>query len=193
MKKKVDPAYARSLRRLTAFPARKFSVVLCDPPWNYNNKKTRAAASKHYLTLSAFQLQTLPVGRLCKLDSVLLMWATGPFVAEAIRLGEAWGFTYKTVGFLWAKRNKKQNTPFFGMGNYTRANVEPCLLFTRGKPKVRSRSVSQFVWAPVARHSEKPAVVRELIVKLFGDVPRLEMFSRHHVKGWARWGNEVLA
>jgi N6-adenosine-specific RNA methylase IME4 len=182
----------RQVKKLLAFPERKFSVVYGDPPWQYGNERTRSAAAKNYATLSIEDLKRLPIGRLCKPDCALLLWSTGPFVDEAIRLGESWGFEYKTIGFLWAKRNKVSNSPFFGMGNYTRANVEPCLLFTRGSPKVRSHAVSQFVWTPIERHSEKPAVVRNLIVQLFGDVARLELFSRHRVKGWERWGNEVL-
>lgn len=188
----ANKAAAVAMKKLLAFPERKFSVIYGDPPWEYGNKRTRSAAAKNYATLSDFKLQTLPIGRLCKPDAALLLWSTGPFLDDAIRLGQSWGFEYKTIAFLWAKRNKVTNSPFFGMGNYTRANVEPCLLFTRGSPKVRSHAVSQFVWRPIERHSEKPAVVRDLIVQLFGDVPRLELFSRHHVKGWERWGNEVL-
>lgn len=169
-----------------------YRVIYLDPPWAYSNKRTRSAAAKNYATIGNAELALLPVPTLAAKDCALLMWSTGPFLKDAIALGESWGFEFKTIGFLWAKRNRKANTPFFGMGNYTRANVEPVLLFTRGRPRVASRSVSQFHWGPILRHSEKPAEIRRRIELLFGKVKRLELFSRHEVDGWKRWGNEVL-
>lgn len=167
-------------------------VLYPDPPWNYSNNRTRSAAEKNYPTMTIAELEALPVSAIAAKNSILFMWTTGPFQKAAIALGEKWGFTYKTIAFTWAKRNRKRNTPFFGMGNYTRANVELCLLFTRGSPKVADRGVPQFVWSPILRHSEKPAVVRERIVRLCGNVKRLEMFARHKTSGWKTWGNEVL-
>lgn len=169
-----------------------FGVVYADPCWHYDNKRTRSAAADNYATMTLAELSLLPVADIAAKDSFLFMWATCPFLKTAIALGESWGFKYKTVGFWWAKRNRKANSAFFGMGNYTRANGEPCLLFTRGSPKVAARNVNQFVWSPIRRHSEKPAEVRDRIVQLCGNVPRVELFSRHEVKGWRRWGNQIL-
>lgn len=169
-----------------------FKVFYADPPWNYSNKRTRSAAAKEYATLSDFQLQTLPVRDIAHDDAVLFLWSTAPFIPVALATGAAWGFEFKTIGFLWAKRNRQSNTPFFGMGNWTRANVEPCLLFTRGRPKRVCAAVPQFIWSPVKRHSEKPAAVRQRIEKLMGRVPRIELFARHETKGWATWGKELL-
>jgi site-specific DNA-methyltransferase (adenine-specific) len=78
------------------------------------------------------------------------------------------------------------------MGYYTRANNEICLLATRGKPLDRkSRAVQQVVLSPIGEHSEKPAEVRDRIVQLFGDLPRIELFARQHATGWDCWGNEA--
>lgn len=170
-----------------------FTVVYADPAWQYSNKKTRSAAAKNYRVMSVFEMQTLPVGSRAARDAFLFMWTTGPMQKRAIALGEAWGFTYKTIGFCWAKRNRKANTPFFGMGNYSRAKFELVLIFTRGSPKVKDHSVPQFLWSPIRRHSEKPAEIRKRIERLGGDVPRIELFSRHVVPGWKRCGNEVLS
>lgn len=169
-----------------------FSVIYADPPWSYSNTSTRASAADNYEMLTFEQLSLLPVNKIRADDCVLFLWTTCPFIPLAVQLGTGWGFDYKTVAFTWAKRNKVSNSPFFGMGNWTRANSELCLLFTRGKPKRVSAAVPQFIWSPVLRHSEKPAAVRDRIVKLMGDVPRLEMFSRHSVPGWHRWGNNLL-
>ena len=81
---------------------------------------------------------------------------------------EAWGFKYKTCGFVWVKRNKKSDSWFFGLGHYTRANAEICLIGTKGHPKVKSRSVSQICDARVAEHSKKPDEIRDRIVKIAG-------------------------
>lgn len=108
------------------------------------------------------------------------------------RTYQAWGYTYKTVAFTWVKQNKKTDGIFTGMGYYTRANAEYCLLGTRGKVLPRkSRSVSSVVISHLQEHSRKPDEVRERIVELFGDVPRIELFARQQVEGWDCWGNEV--
>lgn len=169
-----------------------FSIVYADPPWRYSNKKTRASAAENYDTLSIDELSALPVGAIAAEDAALFLWTTCPFMEKAIHVGNVWGFDYKTVAFNWAKRNTVTNSPFFGMGNWTRANSEICLLFTRGSIKRKSKAVPQFLWSRILRHSEKPPVIRDLIVKLMGPLPRVELFSRHAVPGWHRWGNELL-
>ncbi len=79
-----------------------------------------------------------------------------------------------------------------GLGYYTRANAEFCLLATRGKILERkSHSVSSVIVSHIEEHSKKPNETRERIVTLFGDVPRIELFSRQTVDGWDCWGNEV--
>jgi N6-adenosine-specific RNA methylase IME4 len=109
-----------------------------------------------------------------------------------LELIKAWGFKYKTCAFSWVKLNKKLDTPFTGMGYYTRANNEICLLATKGKGLQRaSKGVKQIVMEKIRRHSEKPDTVRDRIVELFGDVKRLEMFARTKADGWDVWGDEV--
>ncbi len=112
---------------------------------------------------------------------------------EALKLIEAWGFTYKSIAFQWVKQNRSGNGYFFGLGRWTRGNTEPCLIATKGKPKRISASVSQLVFSPLRRHSQKPDEVRDLIVELMGDLPRIELFARDTAPGWDAWGNEVPA
>lgn len=104
---------------------------------------------------------------------------------------EAWGFVYKTVAFVWIKKNKKADSLFWGMGYWTRANAELCMLATAGQPKRRSASVHQVILSPIEEHSKKPDVVRERIVELLGDLPRVELFARKKTEGWDAWGNEI--
>lgn len=171
-------------------PNQKYSVIYADPPWTYRNGGN-GAAKNHYATMTAEQIKNLPVAHLAKDNAVLFMWSTFPNLKHALETIEAWGFEYKTLAFNWVKRNKSGNGWFWGLGFWTRANSEICLLAVKGKPKRISARVHSVVDAPIARHSAKPAEVRERIVELMGDVPRIELFARNTVPGWDAWGNEV--
>ena len=116
-------------------------------------------------------------------DSVLFLWATFPQLAEALRLIKAWGFTYKSVAFVWLKKNRKSEGWFYGLGFWTRGNAEVCLLATRGHPKRQAANVHQFIISPIQEHSRKPEEAREKIVALMGDVPRVELFARQSPPG----------
>jgi site-specific DNA-methyltransferase (adenine-specific) len=110
---------------------------------------------------------------------------------EAFLTLRCWEFAYKTTAFVWIKENKTQRGYFFGMGTWTRSNAELCLLGVRGKPKRINASISQLIFSPISQHSEKPPQVREKIVELVGDLPRIELFARKKTAGWKVWGNEV--
>lgn len=179
----------------------RYPIVYADPPWSYQDRGCKGAAALQYATMTPASLKALPVKALAADDAVLFMWATFPKIEEALALLPEWGFTYKSIGFLWVKT--KGGKPFFGLGRWTRGNAEPCLLAVRGKPHRLSKSVSQYVETeeieapeetfdyPVTRHSAKPPVVRDRIVELMGDLPRVELFARETAPGWDCWGNEV--
>lgn len=173
------------------FPNRKYSVIYADPPWGYRNRGTRAAAERHYRTMTLDEIKALPVEEMAKDDCVLFLWATFPCLPDALEVIRAWGFTYKTLAFCWVKRNRKSPGWFWGLGNWTRSNPEVCLLATRGRPERISARVHSVIDAPVKRHSEKPQESRERIVELMGDVPRIELFARQRTPGWDAWGDEV--
>jgi len=136
-------------------------------------------------------IDNLPVSNIADDNCVLFLWVTMPKLNECWELIEKWGFNYKTVAFTWVKRNKKSLTWFWGMGSWTRANAELCLLSTKGKPKRISASVHSVIDSPIEEHSKKPQEARNRIVKLMGDLPRIELFARQKVDGWDCWGNEV--
>lgn len=170
---------------------KKYTVIYADPPWRYQQKSLSGAAENHYPTMSIQELCELPVDELADKDSMLFLWTTFPMLSEALQLIKAWGFTYKTVAFVWVKQNKKSPTWFYGLGFWTRSNAEICLLAKRGKPKRNSASVHQLIIAPVEKHSKKPDETRKRIEQLMGDVPRVELFARQKSEGWDVWGNEV--
>ena len=141
--------------------------------------------------MSLTDICALPVADIADKDCALFLWATFPNLQEAFEVIKAWGFKYKTVAFCWVKRNRKSPSWFVGLGHWTRANAEICLLATKGKPQRISKSVRQIVDTPIERHSKKPDEVRNRIVDLMGDVPRIELFAREKTDGWDVFGNEV--
>lgn len=174
-----------------------------------------------YDTMTLSEIRRLNVSKYADDDCALFLWSTMPMIPEALKVMNAWGFRYKTVAFVWVKtpRGKEPSLKFsrndilrwfherkavvvkildyikfhWGMGNWTRANSEVVLLGVRGKPKRVSKGVHSVVLAQhMGEHSRKPDEVRNRIVELMGDVPRLEMFARPPVaEGWNVWGKDV--
>lgn len=171
----------------------KYDIILADPPWNYKDKARagRRGAIFKYKTMKLKDIIALPVSNISSENSILFLWSTMPMIPNALQVLSAWGFSYKTVAFTWVKRNKKAYSWFWGMGNWTRANPEVCLLGTKGKPKRVSASVHSIVEHPILSHSEKPYIVHDKIIELCGDLPRIELFARSNTTGWDRWGDEV--
>jgi len=198
-----------------------YNLVLADPPWFYNERKLKRVDGKsprfgkgavnHYSVMSTEEICDLPVKDIVADNCALFLWTTFPRLDAGLKVMQAWGFDYKTIGFLWVKLNPKRvNHPgecevlenrgmysylnwltFFGIGYYTKSNPEPCLLGIRGRMKPISNKVSNVIYAPRGQHSEKPFAIRHKIVELFGDLPRVELFARQTEVGWDSWGAEV--
>lgn len=176
------------------FPDKKYNIIYADPPWTYkvwSEKGSGRSASQHYKTMSKNEIQELPVKNISDNDCILFLWATYPCLEEALELIKIWGFTYKTIAFTWVKRNKKSDSWFWGLGHWTRSNPEICILATKGKPKRISSSVHSVIDTRIEKHSKKPDEVRERIIKLVGDLPRIELFARENHDGWDTWGDEI--
>lgn len=170
---------------------KKYKIIYADPPWEYRDKALagkRGAACK-YETLDDCDLEKLPVERISDDDSIMFMWATFPKLVDALKLIKVWGFEYKTIAFNWVKLTK-QNTFHMGMGNWTRSNSEICLLATRGKPKRINADVHSVIMTQYTEHSKKPDEIRKRIIRLVGDLPRIELFARNRVHGWDVFGND---
>lgn len=171
---------------------KKYDIIYADPPWRYQDKSCEGACEKHYNTMTLRDICNLPINNIAEKDCVLFMWTTYPMLKEALQVIESWGFKYKTIAFQWVKQNKSGNGFFFGLGRWTRGNTECCLLATKGKPHRESSAVSQLIFAPLTRHSEKPQEARNKIIQLMGEGKNvIELFARQHVYGWDCWGNEV--
>ncbi len=182
-------------------PSKKYSIIYADPPWHYNGKMQFDRSGKlnenpgwkrdifvssacfKYPTLPTKELKNLPINSIAEDDALLFMWSTNPHLEQAISLGRAWGFEYKTIAFIW---NKMNHNP----GQYTLSYCEVCLLFKRGRiPQPRgARNIKQLVEVPRGKHSQKPEQIAEGIEKMFPNQPKIELFARHSREGWDSWG-----
>ena len=176
------------------FPNKKYNIIYADPAWyfkTYSDKGDKRSATQHYDCMSISDIYNLPVNTISDNDCILFIWVIDPMLPEAIEVIKSWGFKYKTVAFTWVKENKKSEGYFTGLGYWTRANPEMCLLATKGKPKRLSKSVRQLIVSKLQQHSKKPDEIRNRIIELCGDLPRIELFARQKTPGWDVWGNEV--
>src|SRR6478735_5941061 len=175
---------------------RKYAAILADPPWSFRNwsaKGTGRNAVSHYDCLDFNALAALPVSDLAADNCALFLWATDPLLPKAIALIQSWGFEYKTVAFYWVKLNSKAKHEadyFTGLGYWSRANPEQCLLATRGKPSRLAKDVRRLVVEKRREHSRKPDCVRERIERLVAG-PYLELFARETKAGWKCWGDQA--
>ena len=185
------------------FPDKKYQIIYADPPWSYNDKMTGHSFSldHEYETQSKEWISQLPIKNISEKDCCLFLWVTSPLLDEGIKVIQDWGFKYKTLAFCWSKHTTGGKL-VSNLGRWTMGNVELCLLGIKGKPNSwrQDKSIKQLVLAERTKHSKKPNEVRNRIVKLLGDRPRIELFARppkdllfedESYKGWDLWGNEV--
>lgn len=179
----------------------KYGAILADPPWQFKTlwgtKTGPGNRACGYDTMDIPEIGELPVADLAADDCVLFMWVIWILLPEALETITKWGFEYKTCAFSWMKANVTQIQMFeteakadIGLGYWTRANSEVCLLATRGKPKRLNADVRQGIIAPRREHSRKPDGVHERIERLVAG-PYCELFARQRRSGWDTWGNQT--
>ena len=180
-----------------AIPREHYGVIYIDPPWQFlcwSEKGTGRSAERHYRTMSFEQLAAFPIMDLAAPRCALFLWVVRNHLDTAVRLIEAWGFTLKTTAFVWAKTCSARPDRFrIGHGKTgTRSGSEQCWIAIRGRknPKRKSAAVRELIVAPIGRHSEKPAEVRDRIEQLF-DGPYLELFARQAAPHWDAWGDQI--
>jgi N6-adenosine-specific RNA methylase IME4 len=190
---------------LAGLKRRHYKVIYADPPWTFTTRSDKGkdrSPEQHYDCMTLAEIKAMPVKELAAKDCVLLMWIIDTHVQMALDVMSAWGFTYKTKGFTWAKLNnqdpeKPQDVTdpsafFCGMGFWTRANPEDCLLGTIGSPKRNEggKGVRRLIVAERREHSRKPDELYGRIETLVPG-PYVELFSRSSREGWDAMGNET--
>ena len=181
---------------------KKYQIILADPAWSYYNdsdsyfnKTTNVGFRKPpYKVLSTKNIKALPIKKITDENCILFIWTTDYHLNKCLEVIKEWGFEYKTVGFVWAKKTKS-NKPVCFMGAYTmKSGIELCLLATKGKNAhklVKKHNIRALIESQRKKHSEKPDEIKERIIELLGNLPRIELFARQKTKGWDVWGNEI--
>lgn len=192
------------VKEITPFPNKKYQIIYADPPWSYYNDMTVIPEKNNsslgfmskipYPVMSSEDIKKLPIKNIADDNCILFIWTTDYHLSRCCEVIKEWGFNYKTIGFVWQKLNKK-NKPVCFMGTYTlKSGVELCLLATKGKNAnklVKNHKVRALLQRQREIHSKKPDEIRNRIVELVGDIPRIELFARQKTDGWEVWGNEV--
>lgn len=161
-----------------------YEVLYIDPPWSYNNKATRAAATDHYPVMSLQEIKDLVIP--AAENSILFLWSTATLLQEALEVMEHWNFKYKTSA-VWDKE-------LIGLGNYFRIQHELLLIGIKGKfqtPAPADR-FSSVIREKRTKHSKKPVRAYELIERMYPDKSKIELFARNLRPGWISWGNEII-
>ena len=186
------------VRRSTYSAQPPYTVIYADPPWSYNRgvyqdgEREERTLDEQYATMRQDELESLGVREIADKDCALFMWTTDSHLLDALKLMRVWGFDYRTIAFIWVKRADTWQVEAT-VGAWTMKNCEICLLGVRGNMLQHKKvnNIYQVVESKRTKHSKKPNEVRRRIERLFGDVPRVELFARQASEGWACWGNEV--
>jgi|TARA_R100001530_G_scaffold70370_1_gene49859 site-specific DNA-methyltransferase (adenine-specific) len=175
---------------VTPFPDKKYNIIYADPAWQYKENWGNGSNEHTYSTMKTDDIKNLPVKNITNDKAHLYLWVTNPFIKEGLEICKGWGFEYKTL-ITWIK-TYKDGTPEMGMGYYFRSCTEHIIFGVKGKMKCLNKNTrNMFKEINPRLHSQKPAMVRDLIVECSGDLPRIELFARRKVEGWDCWGNEV--
>lgn len=191
IKNELLPEHKENKTETPELPDGKYQIIYADPAWKYWSGGWKNQ-EQHYTTMDLEEIKQLPVQDISDENCILFLWATFPYLKETIEVMESWGFNYSTVGFVWVKKTKTGKKDFhFGCGSWTRANAEICIIGIKGSIERKDAGISQIIYEPVQEHSKKPDVVRDKIIQLVGNLPRIELFAREKIKGWDSWGNEI--
>lgn len=178
--------HKQAIEPARALPTSRYSVIYADPPWQYDfSVSDSREIENQYPTMPVNEICALPIPGIAAGDCVMFMWATSPKLVEAMQVLTAWGFTYKTC-MVWVKDK-------IGMGYYARQQHELLLIATQGNlptPDPGNRPAS-VIKAPRGEHSAKPAVVYELLERMYPNLNKIELFSRNARAGWKAWGNQA--
>lgn len=179
---------------------KKYQIIYADPPWHFDGNFGKVGDSKlsgygaelRYELMTNDEILLLPIKDFSNIDCALFLWVVNSKLDFGIEVLKKWGFKYKQVAFCWVKTSQ-QGTPNCRLGYWTLGGMELCLLGIKGNMgnKRIIKNIRQVVLHPRIGHSKKPPVIRDNITKLFGDLPRIELFAREKTPGWDVWGNEV--
>ena len=178
---------------------KKYNIIYADPAWHFSSKELQKYDGERFRPLDVVyenhpvkNFKSLNIREIANKDCALFMWTTDAHIPDALQLIKAWGFKYITIAFIWEKLSKNKKT-VCNLGAWTMKNCEICLLSTKGQmlKYKKCNNIRQLHRSERTAHSKKPDLFADLIVDLFGDLPRIELFARDKKIGWDCWGNEI--
>ena len=171
---------------------KKYNIIYADPPWmETGGGKIKRGADRHYPLMKTKDICALPINQIADNNCHLYLWTTNAFLPDALKVMEAWGFTYKTM-ITWVKDK-------IGLGQYFRGMSEHCLFGVKGnlpyKTDVEGKRMQgrTAFYAPKSVHSKKPDEMREMIhlVSDRENIKKIELFAREKNNGWDVLGYDV--
>ena len=175
---------------------RKFSTILADPPWRFENRTGKMAPEHRrlarYETMTLEDICGLPVEGVAADTAHLYMWTPNALLPEALQVMQAWGFSYKS-NLIWHKVRKDGGSDGRGVGFYFRNVTEIILFGVRGKNArtlAPGRRQVNMIETRKREHSRKPDEQYELI-EACSPGPYLELFARGERARWEVWGNQA--
>ena len=183
---------AGDLRALGGGP---FSTILADPPWRFMNRTGKVAPEhrrlSRYDTMTTAAIRALPVAEVAAENAHLYLWVPNALIADALRVMESWGFTYKS-NIVWAKRRKDGGPDGRGVGFYFRNVTELILFGVKGSMRTLApgRRQVNMIETRKREHSRKPDE-QYGVIEACSPGPYLELFARYARQGWTSWGLEA--
>jgi N6-adenosine-specific RNA methylase IME4 len=180
----------------SALGGQKFSTVLADPPWRFQNRTGKMAPEhrrlSRYGTLDFQEIAALPVDQATASTAHLYLWVPNALLPQGIEIMAAWGFAYKS-NIVWHKVRKDGGSDGRGVGFYFRNVTELVLFGIKGKNArtlAPGRRQVNLVATQKREHSRKPDELYE-IIEACSPGPYLELFARGRRKNWSGWGNQA--
>lgn len=170
---------------------KKYNIIYADPPWTMGKSSSKRVYCPKYSVMTIKDICNLPIKNITFENSALFLWCLNGQLENGIAVMNSWGFSLRTVAFVWVKTSKATGQPNCRVGQWTLNGTEQCLLGIKGKMKKNCNNVRQVYMGAREAHSKKPDEIRSRIVKLFGDLPRIELFARNQSLGWDVFGDEV--
>ncbi len=183
------------MKKIQKLPKKKFSTILADPPWQFQNSTGKIAPEhkrlNRYPTLDLEKIKELPVNEISKDRCHLYLWVPNALVNEGLEVMKSWGFKYKS-NIIWQKIRKDGEPDGRGVGFYFRNTTEMLLFGVKGK-NIRTlkpgRTQVNVIKSQKREHSRKPDEQYKIIESCSWG-PYLELFARGKRKNWTVWGNE---
>lgn len=168
---------------------KKYQIIYADPPWTVKAGPPWASSGKSrdliYPTMSVEDIKNLPVKDIADKDCHLYLWTINKYIKESYDVAKSWGFNVSCM-ITWCKPRHG-----LGLGGAFVQTTEHLLFCRRGKLPTNIRVDTTWFEHKRLKHSEKPQLFRDLILKASGDKKRIELFARQKTEGWDVWGNEV--